>query len=92
MNITRLMVTHAFSYLSCLWMFFSALAGVGYVDPETLVPTSGDAAFMPGAPVFDPVQAQEMALAKKVEEQRELERSWEKKKRPREASSHLEGL
>ncbi|ORY26580.1 hypothetical protein BCR39DRAFT_540631 [Naematelia encephala] len=89
-------------FLSALVIFFSALAGIGYVDPDdaslaspvdTLTPEAVEAAavaaaeFQPGAPVFDPSEDQvELARRKKIEEQRELERQWQRKKRPKDGA------
>lgn len=47
---------------------------------------------MPGAPVFVPFEDSEVAKRKRAEEMKELEREWQKKKRPQDVSdqsSHL---
>jgi hypothetical protein len=70
---------------SALFVFFGALAGVGYVDPDAQAPA--DSEFVMGQPVFDPTEGQrlrEIAMA----EQRALEQQWAKKKRPN-AVSHI---
>jgi hypothetical protein len=76
---------------SCLVYFFAALAGVGYVDPETSAlnaaqALTGGARFMPGAPVFVPDEDSEVARRRIAEERRELEKQWQKKKRPQDVS------
>jgi hypothetical protein len=76
------------SIASCLVIFFSALAGVGYVDPDaTALPA---AEFIPGSPVFDAGADQlELARVAMLAEQKELERSWQRKKRPKDVSRSL---
>jgi hypothetical protein len=77
---------------SCLVVFFSALAGIGYVDPDSLPSSSISnalapveaAEFVPGLPVFD--MSEEQARRLKIEEQRDLEIQWAKKKRPKDVS------
>jgi hypothetical protein len=62
----------------CVIVFFTSLAGIGYVAPDEIETT---VAFLPGTPVFD--LAGRQALERRMEEQRELEKSWAKKKRPK---------
>ncbi|RXK40664.1 hypothetical protein M231_02121 [Tremella mesenterica] len=72
-------------FLTCLVVFFSALAGVGYVD-ETAI-TNGSVEFVPGSPVHDSsVDRLRPDLERKMEEQRELERQWQRKKRPKDGA------
>lgn len=59
-------------------VFFTSLAGIGYVAPDEIETT---VAFLPGTPVFD--LAGRQALERRMEEQRELEQTWAKKKRPK---------
>jgi hypothetical protein len=70
------------AYDRCVIVFFTSLAGIGYVPPDQVETT---VEFLPGTPVFD--LAGRQALEKRMEEQRELERSWAKKKRPKDVSS-----
>ncbi len=73
---------------SCLVIFFSALAGIGYVDPEA-TPTAA-AEFIPGSPVFDSrVDQVEVERNRMLEEHRALEQMWQRKKRPKDVSSNL---
>ena len=73
---------------SCLIIFFSALAGVGYVDPEAAHLPAAE--FIPGLPVYDARADQaELARMRMAEEQKELERAWQKKKRPQDVSLSL---
>jgi hypothetical protein len=65
-------------------VFFTSLAGIGYVAPDDL-PTTVE--FLPGTPVFD--LAGRQALERRMEEQRALEMSWAKKKRPKDVSPLL---
>lgn len=76
--------------------FFSALAGIGYVDPETLPSTGSSPSipnapvqFIPGVPIFDPNENSEIAKRRKHEERRELEKEWQKMKRPKDVSLRL---
>lgn len=83
---------------SCLVYFFAALAGIGYVDPDTLPSVPGSApilanapapaVFIPGVPIFDPNEDSEVARRRKHEERKELEKEWQKMKRPKDVSSH----
>jgi len=73
-------------FVSCLCIFFSALAGIGYTDPEAMAPLA-QVDFVPGVPVFDATEDQmEQARHRRMEEQRELERQWQKKKRPQDGA------
>jgi hypothetical protein len=65
----------------CVIVFFTSLAGIGYVAPDDL-PTTVE--FLPGTPVFD--LAGRQALERRMEEQRALEQTWAKKKRPKDVS------
>jgi len=49
-------------------------------------PVPAAAAFMPGAPVFDPIGDTEIARRRKADERRELEEQWQKKRRPQDVS------
>ncbi|GFZ48228.1 hypothetical protein JCM24511_05976 [Saitozyma sp. JCM 24511] len=75
-------------FISCGFVFFSALAGIGYVPPETTditastLPIPSNAAFEPGAPVYDPAEPQRLAM----EEQRQLEEEWSKRRRPQDGA------
>ena len=72
---------------SCLVIFFSALAGVGYVDPDAALLSSASA-FVPGAPVFHARADQaDLARVSMLEDQKELETLWQRKKRPKDVSS-----
>jgi len=62
----------------CVIVFFTSLAGIGYVPPDEIETT---VAFLPGTPVFD--LAGRQAQERRMEEQRVLEESWAKKKRPK---------
>ncbi|WWD20613.1 hypothetical protein CI109_105089 [Kwoniella shandongensis] len=83
-------------FFSCTIVFFSALAGVGYVEPpltEALVdgPGGGSAGgavpFKPGGPVFDPSADQRnLGLEKRIAEQRALEEAWARKRRPKDGA------
>ncbi|TYJ55635.1 hypothetical protein B9479_003667 [Cryptococcus floricola] len=82
-------------FFSCTIVFFSALAGVGYVEPApsdaldivAAAPSSG--AEVPeykfGGPVFDPVNDRQR-LERKMAEQRALEEAWARKKRPKDGA------
>jgi hypothetical protein len=67
-----------------LIFFFSALAGIGYVDPES-VAAAPVADFQPGSPVYNREESV-ISHGKKADEQKELERSWQRKKRPKDVS------
>lgn len=69
--------------LSCIIVFFTSLAGVGYVAPEEI---SRTVEFLPGTPVFD--LAGRQALERRMQEQKALENEWAKKKRPKDVSHH----
>ncbi|BEI85591.1 hypothetical protein CcaverHIS002_0509920 [Cutaneotrichosporon cavernicola] len=66
-------------FLIALFVFFGALAGVGYVDPEaaSVIPENE---FIVGGPVFDASEGQLREL--QIQEQREREQHWLKKQRP----------
>ncbi|GMK54456.1 hypothetical protein CspeluHIS016_0110420 [Cutaneotrichosporon spelunceum] len=66
-------------FLIALFVFFGALAGVGYVDPEaaSVIPENE---FIVGGPVFDTSEGQLREL--QMQEQREREQHWLKKQRP----------
>lgn len=88
---SRLVNPHASS--SCLAIFFSALAGIGYVEPDASLAAgaiSGIPApaghFVLGAMVYD-VEENEMSRRRKLDEQRELEMLWQSKKRPKDVST-----
>lgn len=81
---------------SCTLVFFSALAGIGYHEPppdqladlsispqHQSAPAAG--AFKFGGPVFDLTDAQ--ARERRMAEQRALEESWAKKRRPKDVSA-----
>ncbi|WVQ70588.1 hypothetical protein IAR50_000107 [Cryptococcus sp. DSM 104548] len=81
-------------FFSCTIVFFSALAGIGYVEPVPsdgldvpAAPSSG--AEVPeykfGGPVFDPVNDRQR-LERKMAEQRALEEAWARKKRPKDGA------
>lgn len=65
----------------CVIVFFTSLAGVGYVAPEEIART---VEFLPGTPVFD--LAGRQALERRMQEQKALENEWAKKKRPKDVS------
>lgn len=67
---------------SCLILFFSSLAGIGYVAPDEIART---VEFLPGKPVFD--LAGRQAMEKRMEEQKALESQWARMKRPKDVSS-----
>ncbi|KAK4688626.1 hypothetical protein P7C73_g1479, partial [Tremellales sp. Uapishka_1] len=81
-------------FVSCTLVFFSALAGIGYVEPPSEAAVAavgtlgrdapGSPGFVLGGPVFDPSQDQlSNAKIKAAQKQRELELLWSKKKRPK---------
>jgi hypothetical protein len=79
-------------------VFFSALAGIGYVDPEAQVTTLDPALalsrqegevpeFVMGGPVFDlGDEMRKREREKAMEVQRELEKEWSRKRRPKDVS------
>ncbi|WWC72483.1 uncharacterized protein I206_106445 [Kwoniella pini CBS 10737] len=75
-------------FFSCTIVFFSALAGVGYHEPtiDLTIPTTSvettNPEFRVGGPVFD----DHKGLERKIAEQRALEESWAKKKRPKDGA------
>ncbi|WRT70590.1 uncharacterized protein IL334_007588 [Kwoniella shivajii] len=79
-------------FFSCTIVFFSALAGVGYREPSLdSVSTStsnsnalppGPGEFRVGGPVFD----DRKGLERRIAEQRALEESWAKKRRPKDGA------
>jgi hypothetical protein len=76
----------------CLYIFFAALAGVGYVPPPSSssgLASASAAEFNPGAPVFDAAADPRELQIKAMEEQRALEIEWSKKRRPQDVSSLL---
>ncbi|WVR08510.1 hypothetical protein IAU60_005565 [Kwoniella sp. DSM 27419] len=81
-------------FFSCTLVFFSALAGVGYHEPlDSVSPTAGGTPaavaaagpgeFRVGGPVFDDRTA---SLERRIAEQRALEESWAKKRRPKDGA------
>jgi hypothetical protein len=66
-------------------VFFGALTGFGYVDPDAAGEYNGVGEFIPGQPVFDRAGAGIMN-DQRVEEMRRLEEEWAKKKRPKDVS------
>ncbi|WVQ85987.1 hypothetical protein IAT38_008155 [Cryptococcus sp. DSM 104549] len=79
-------------FFSCTIVFFSALAGIGYVepplDPNAPAPPGGPGAagqqaegFKLGGPIFDSANDR-LGLERKMAEQRALEESWARKRRP----------
>ena len=68
-------------FLTALFIFFGALAGVGYVDPDAKSPKPADPEFVVGGPVFDPNERQRLR-EQMLAEQRELEQAWARNKRP----------
>lgn len=67
------------THCSALFVFFGALAGVGYVDPDA-ASTIPENEFTLGGPVFDTSEGQLREL--QIQEQREREQHWLKKQRP----------
>lgn len=83
-SITRLPLRpHTPTHNSALFVFFGALAGVGYVDPDaaSAIPENE---FVIGGPVFDASEGQLREL--QLQEQREREQHWLKKQRPNSVS------
>jgi hypothetical protein len=75
---------------SCVVVFFSALTGVGYVEPPSEGLSVDDPEFKLGQPVFDPKEDSiAIARLRQWEALRELEQEWSKKKRPQDVSSSL---
>ncbi|ORX41113.1 hypothetical protein BD324DRAFT_613233 [Kockovaella imperatae] len=70
-------------FLSCLVIFFSALAGIGYVPEEGEL---AHHAKSPRAVVSAVAQDLQVFNGKKFQEQRELEQEWAKKKRPKDGA------
>ncbi|TXT03857.1 hypothetical protein VHUM_04280 [Vanrija humicola] len=71
-----------------LFVFFGALAGIGYVDPEAQALNKAAAAadeFVVGGPVFDRQESQKQ-LERQIAERRALEEQWARKKRPNSVS------
>ncbi|CAK9786599.1 hypothetical protein CC85DRAFT_300137 [Cutaneotrichosporon oleaginosum] len=66
-------------FLIALFVFFGALAGVGYVDPDA-ASALPENEFIVGGPVFDASEGQLREL--QIQEQREREQHWLKKQRP----------
>ncbi|WWC65145.1 uncharacterized protein I303_107759 [Kwoniella dejecticola CBS 10117] len=77
-------------FFSCTIVFFSALAGVGYHEPtiDSTTPSTPGAAqpanpeFRVGGPVFD----DHKGLERRIAEQRALEESWARKRRPKDGA------
>ncbi len=77
--------------ISCVLVFFGALTGYGYVDPDSAnlslsLSTSldGVSEFVPGQPVFDKSVARDEES--RLEKMRRLEEEWGKQKRPKDVS------
>ncbi|WOO78781.1 uncharacterized protein LOC62_02G002319 [Vanrija pseudolonga] len=71
-------------FMVALFVFFGALAGIGYVDPETQAinkAAAAEAEFIVGGPVFDRQESQKQ-LERQIAERRALEEQWVRKKRP----------
>lgn len=90
LHCTRHIPTHVHTYTrkhtnSALFVFFGALAGIGYVDPDIASNTPAAAQpareFVVGEPVFDPSDAQ-LEREARAAEQRALEEVWARQKRP----------
>ena len=81
----RCVLNESMTIFSCLIIFFSALAGIGYVDPDTT--PSPAAHFVLGSPVYDASTEQLEVARQRSTEQRELEREWQKKRRPHDVSA-----
>lgn len=78
------MLTH-----SCVVIFFSALAGIGYVDPDAVAPVTSAAQFVPGLPVFVPDADSEIGKRRKADALREQEQEWQRKRRPKDVSGRF---
>ncbi|KAL1409870.1 hypothetical protein Q8F55_003869 [Vanrija albida] len=69
-------------FMVALFVFFGALAGIGYVDPEAqAVGKASEPEFVVGGPVFDRQESQKQ-LERQIAERRALEEQWVRKKRP----------
>lgn len=78
-------------FFSCVLVFFGALTGFGYVDPDSpslsrslSSSIDGVAEFVSGQPVFDKALGSEEET--RLEEMRRLEEEWGKKKRPKDGA------
>lgn len=87
---------------SCVIIFFTALTGLGYVDPDavsspaTTLPDldAPEVDFMPGQPVFDAGVAHAPGTSQEEvrrAEMRKLEQEWSRQKRPKDVSATLAG-
>ena len=77
--------THIHTY-SCVVIFFSALSGLGYEEPNSTPSSQVDEKeFDVGRPVFDGKGMGE-EQEEKVERMKRLEQQWAKQKRPKDVS------